>query len=93
MTERDLLNKVLSKGLDLNNTKVADIISSPVLTIDINATIIDSMEIMMRKKARRLLVTAEGQLAGILTLRDIQERVYRIFQNVTQAAPGEKRYY
>lgn len=92
MMERDLLNKVLSKGLDPNNTKVADIISSPVLTIDINATIIDSMEMMMRKKTRRLLVTAEGQLAGILTLWDIQERVYRIFQNVTQAAPGEKRY-
>lgn len=82
MTERDLLNKVTSKGLDPNTVKVTDVMSSPVLTIDAKAILTDAIETMIRKKVRRLLVTEEDQVVGILSQRDIHARVYRLFRSI-----------
>ncbi len=71
LTERDLLRKVLAKGLDPNKTKVKDAMTSPPISVDEKEPLRKAIELMNRKGVRRMLVTEHGKVTGIFTLRDI----------------------
>ncbi len=71
LTERDILSKVVAKSLDTRSTKVKDVMTSPPITIDKDRPLREAIELMNRKKLRRMLVTENGKIVGIFTLRDI----------------------
>ena len=71
LTERDLLRKVTSKGLDPKATKVKQVMTSPPVTIDQSKPLREAVDLMNRKEVRRMLVTDKGKIVGIFTLRDI----------------------
>jgi CBS domain-containing protein len=70
VTERDLLSKVLAKGLDPTKVKVKDVMSSPLITIRPTAKIKEAAQTMIERKGR-LVVLREGKLAGIITASDL----------------------
>lgn len=74
VTERDLLNKVLGEGRDVNDVRLREIMSSPVVTISPKAKVKDALLIMIHHNFRRLLVVENGQPVGLIaqrfTLRD-----------------------
>jgi len=51
---------------------VRSFMSSPVVTLPSATRAIDALELMQAKKIRRIPVTEDGRLTGILTLGDIQ---------------------
>jgi acetoin utilization protein AcuB len=51
---------------------VRSFMSSPVVTLTSATRAIDALELMQAKKVRRIPVTEDGRLTGILTLGDIQ---------------------
>jgi len=71
MTERDLLRKVLARGLDPSETLVKDVMSSHPVTIGQERPLREAIDLMNRKGVRRMLVTDNGKIVGIFTLRDI----------------------
>jgi CBS domain-containing protein len=71
VTERDVTWKVAAKGLDPKNVKVAEIMSTPLITIDPNADLAEAAKVMKKHKIRRLAVVKEGAFNGILTVVDI----------------------
>ncbi len=71
LTERDLLRKVVSKGLDARSTKVKEVMTSPPVSIDHARPLREAIDLMNRKGVRRMLVTENGKVVGIFTLRDI----------------------
>lgn len=71
LTERDLLRKVLAKGLDPAVTKVRDVMTSPPVTIGQDRPLREAIDLMNRKGVRRMLVTENDRIVGIFTLRDI----------------------
>jgi CBS domain-containing protein len=71
VTERDIIKKVVSKGLDPKILKAADIMSKPVITVDYNADVFKVAGILSEKKIRRLPVVKDGKIIGILTTRDV----------------------
>jgi CBS domain-containing protein len=70
VTERDLLSKVLAKGLDSDTIHVRDVMSSPLLTIESTATIKAAAQTMIAQKGR-LAVLQGGTLVGIITAADL----------------------
>lgn len=70
-TERDLLSKVLAKGVDLKKAKLKDYSSRPLVTVDENYTVKECARIMSEMGVRRLLVTSEGKLVGVFTSSDL----------------------
>ena len=44
--------------------------SSPIVTIDVNASIEEAAEKMIQKKVRHLLIVDENRLSGIITPSD-----------------------
>lgn len=51
---------------------VRSFMSSPVITLPSSTRAIDALELLQAKKIRRIPVTEDGRLTGILTLGDLQ---------------------
>jgi len=72
LTERDLTRKVVAKGLDPKLTLAIDVMSSPLLTVPQEATLLEAAEIMSKKRVRRLpVVDMHGKVVGIISTRII----------------------
>jgi CBS domain-containing protein len=70
VTERDLLTKILAQNKDLKEEKVKDVMSYPLLSIALTATIKEAAQAMIKKKGR-LAVFECNKLKGIVTASDL----------------------
>ena len=73
ITEKDMLQKVIKPGKNLELTFAKDVMSKPLVTIDTEQTIADALEMLHRHSIRRLIVTREGALVGLTTERRLLE--------------------
>ena len=71
VTERDLVQKVLSQEKDANLLTVKAVMNHPLIDIDINRTIHDASDLMADKWIRHLPVTENHKIVGILSVRDL----------------------
>jgi len=71
LTERDILTRVVARALDPSSTKVKDAMTSSPVTIEKGTSLREAIDLMNRKRVRRMLVTENGRIVGIFTLRDI----------------------
>jgi CBS domain-containing protein len=67
VTERDILYKVVAMGRDPSSVRVGAIMSSPIKTIDEDAKVADAIAKMSKLGVRRLGVTKNGELVGLVT--------------------------
>ena len=75
-TERDLLTKFLAKDKSLK-IEVGKVCSSPLITVPMRISVRDAAAIMTSKHIKRLGVTKDGKLMGILSARDLVEAYAR----------------
>lgn len=71
VTERDIVVRVVARGLSPRKVRAGEVMSSPLITVDSETPLIDAMMQMNRLKIRRLGVTYKGGLVGVVTERDI----------------------
>ena len=71
VTERDIVRKVVAKGVDGSSYLVKGVMSTPLLTIDSSKTIFEAGDYMDQKKVRHLAVTEGGKVAGVISIRDL----------------------
>ncbi len=69
ITEKDII-EYLSAPINIG-VKVSDVMSSPVITVDISSTLRDAMKIMIKYGFRRLPVVENNIVKGIVTAMDI----------------------
>ena len=84
LTERDILKKCCPET-QCTIKKARDIMSSPLVTIDADATIGEAANLMAEKKIRRLLVTEGGKIQGIITERDVMRGTLEVFRTLSEA--------
>jgi len=75
-TERDLLTKFLAKDESLK-IAVGDVCSSPLISASLGITIHEAAAIMTSKHIKRLPITKDGKLVGMLSARDLVEAYAR----------------
>lgn len=71
VTERDLVQKVLSQEKDSGQLTAKAVMNHPLIDIDINRTIHDASDLMAEKWIRHLPVTENRKIVGILSVRDL----------------------
>jgi CBS domain-containing protein len=71
ITERDLVVRVLAKNLKPDMVKAKEIMTTPVVTIEPEASITEAARRMSRLDIRRLVVIYKGNLVGIISSKDI----------------------
>lgn len=69
-TERDYMKKIALKGRSSSTTAVADVMSSPLITVDIGESVQIAMETMTQCGCRHLVVMDKESMAGIISLGD-----------------------
>jgi CBS domain-containing protein len=70
LTQTDIV-KAVTMEKDLESTLVEEVMNKKVTTIDYEKSVEDAVNLMMEKKIKRLPVTKEGKLVGIVTASDI----------------------
>lgn len=71
VTEQDIVRKTLAKGKDPLKMKISDIMVKKIVSIDPDKDIYDALVIMRDKNIRQIPVMHQGNLVGLLTLKDI----------------------
>jgi CBS domain-containing protein len=97
MTERDVMKKVVAADRDPNVIRVRDIMSSPVLSVNLNTSVADAAKLMREHHIRHLVVLDEHEkLAGMLALRyllydlmdDLERNVGELMGHIMIDGPG-----
>ncbi|MDR0372051.1 MAG: CBS domain-containing protein [Nitrososphaerota archaeon] len=71
ITERDIVKRVVAKNQKPDTIKAKEIMTTPLVTVEPEATISDAARRMTRLNIRRLVVIYKGNLVGIITSKDI----------------------
>ena len=76
-TERDLMVRVVQQERNPRETKVRDVMTTPVATTRDKTPAVEAMDLMLGRHLRHLPVVGEnGQLQGMLSIRGLlQDRV------------------
>jgi CBS domain-containing protein len=69
VTERDFVRRVIAKRKPLN-TRISDVMSTPLITIGPNASLNEAARKMMNNRIRRLPVVERHKLVGIIVVSD-----------------------
>ena len=74
VTDRDIVLRVVAEGKDPQSTRVADIASQDLVTIDPQQNLDEALRLMAQHQVRRLPVVEEdGKLVGIVAQADVAE--------------------
>jgi CBS domain-containing protein len=71
ITERDIVHKVMAKDVKPSTMLAEKIMSSPIITVKSSTDVIKASEIMVKSGIRRLAITDDDKITGIVTDRDI----------------------
>jgi CBS domain-containing protein len=90
VTDRDLAIRVIAEERDPRATKVAEIASQNLVTIDPQQDLDEAMRLMAEHQVRRLPVVEEdGKLVGVLAQADVArhaepERTGRVVEEISE---------
>ena len=71
ITKGDVLKKAYLTSLDPKKTLVREVMSTPVVAINVDASLEDAAKLMTQKHVSKLPVLREKKLAGIITSTDV----------------------
>jgi CBS domain-containing protein len=83
-SERDVIYCLASKGAAALEKKVADVMTSPALTVETDAPVMSALSMMSRRRIRHLPVVEEGSMVGFVSIGDLVK--YRIDKIEAEAA-------
>lgn len=99
VTERDILKRIVAEDKNARKTKVREIMSSPLVTIEPSTDLEEAARLMFAKKVKNLPVTHENRLIGLINLQDIcrlQPEILRLLRQTVETPKNLQkvlRYY
>ncbi len=83
-TERDLLKKIIAVKRDPAQTILKDVMSSPVITIPSDYSVLSARRLLEKVGIRRLVVVDDETLRGVITQTDILKAIRATLQEEEQ---------
>jgi len=71
ISETDVTRRAVAEGLNPDQTRVAIIMSSPIISTEITETPERANDLMKERRIRHLGITEGGKLIGIISVRDL----------------------
>jgi len=84
VSERDVMMRLLLHRLDPATTSVATIMTTSVVTVDIETEPDRVMRVMTERRCRHLPVTRRGQMVGLVSIGDLVRWVSQIREREVQ---------
>lgn len=80
ITERDVITRANARNLNLNELRCREIMSYPLITVNLEAGLHDASHLMYDNNFKKLLVTdQEGKIIGIVSLTDLLKPVATMY--------------
>ena len=79
-TERDLLRFMATEEPDLNETLVSELMTRELVTATPGDGVADAMDTMRVKRIRHLPIMEDGEMVGIVSVRDVLDALRRATQ-------------
>jgi len=80
-TERDYLQRIALQSRSSRQTRVGDVMTSPVISADPDDSVQQCMETMTTCRCRHLPVVQDGKLLGIVSIGDLVKKMLDEKQN------------
>lgn len=74
-SERDYARKIILLGRASRDTAVRDVMSSHVVTVEVDKTVADCMVSMTEHRIRHLPVVDDGRLVGLVSIGDVVKAI------------------
>jgi CBS domain-containing protein len=74
-TERDYLQKIALKSISSKETRISEVMTTPVISADPNDSVQKCMETMTTCHCRHLPIVENGKLLGIVSIGDLVKRM------------------
>ena len=88
-TERDYLRRIALQGRTSRETRVSEVMTSDLVTVEPDTEVDECLATMTRRKIRHLPVLRDGRLAGIVSIGDcVRVRL----DEATEHAAGLQRF-
>jgi len=71
VTESDIVRKIVAGDRIPYVTTAEEIMSAPLITIDINENVYNAQELMDKKRVLHLAVTENDEVVGMVSIRDL----------------------
>lgn len=71
LTDTDIVRRAVATGKPLGKLTVEKIMTSPICTIEGNQTVDDAQDMMADLGVRHLGVTKNGEITGVVSVRDL----------------------
>ena len=78
LSERDCIRKVDLQGRTSRITKVNEVMTSDVISVQVSEQLEECMATMIEKNIRHLPVYEDGQLLGLISVRDVLREVVEV---------------
>lgn len=72
-SERDIMSRVVARGLDPEDTRVSVVMSKDIVVADPKENVYAALQKMHSIRARHLPVVSDGKLVGMISIRDLLE--------------------
>jgi CBS domain-containing protein/glycosyltransferase involved in cell wall biosynthesis len=73
ITERDVFERIIRPQKEFETTPVRDVMSKPLIIIEAKRSVAEALKLMHEHNVRRLVVTKDGVLIGLITERRLLE--------------------
>jgi CBS domain-containing protein len=90
VTERDFLRRVIAEAKDVVNTKVKEIMTTPLVVVEPGTDLEEAVKLMFEKKIKKLAVVDANKLVGIVTLTDIARVEPQMIRMLKQLAAKQE---
>jgi CBS domain-containing protein len=90
LSERDVLERVVAEGRDPTTTKVAEVATSEVVSVDVGTHVRECAELLGSKGMRHLPVLRDGRPVGVLSSRDFLAYVVQGLEKLIDKSRYEK---
>ena len=71
ITDRDIVTRCIALGSDPDSTSINEVMSRAIVTASPSASVDEAVQLMSRDQIRRLPITEDGKLVGMVALCDI----------------------
>lgn len=91
LTERDVLTRIVASGLDPRNIEVCEVMTTELVTVELDTPIAVAIRLVTDKRCRHLPVVDSGRVLGIVSggdltawlLRDQERTIYDLHDYIT----------
>jgi len=84
VTEHDILRRCVAKGYDINNMKVEEIMTSPIITVEPDMRAGEALEKMLQKDVGRLYVVEGGKVIGRVTQTELSSNLLDVIMALSK---------